>query len=98
MATYKSPKKKHTLADYLKVYKKRFMKLDKKTRIQLIVIAVLLVRIFFTAITALFGRGKNPASSSEIIGNTVLASGSYDPQADEKYEDEVKEILKEIGY
>lgn len=95
MATYKSPKNKHTLADYLRVYRKRFMKLDKKTRIQLIIIALLLVRIFFTALTALFGRGKNPASSSEITGNTVLASGSYDPQADAKYEDEYLKLIKE---
>ena len=34
------------------------------------------------------GRGKNPASSSEIAGNSVVFSGSYDPQADSRYEDE----------
>ena len=27
----KTPKNKHTIADYIKVYKKRFAKLDKKT-------------------------------------------------------------------
>ena len=93
----KTPKNKHSINDYIKVYKKRFSKLDKKTKTQLITIVVLVMLIIIAAVTALSGRGKNPASSSEINGTSVVFSGSYDPFADEKYEDEYLKLIKEYS-
>ena len=93
----KTPKNKHSINDYIKVYKKRFSKLDKKTKTQLITIVVLVMLIIIAAFTALSGRGKNPASSSEINGTSVVFSGSYDPFADEKYEDEYLKLIKEYS-
>ena len=91
----RTPKKKHTFADVLKVYKKRFAKLDKKTKIQISAIAVLIVLIVLAAVMALMGRGKNPVSSSNITGSSMSVSGSYDPLADEKYEDEYLRLIEE---
>ena len=91
----KTPKNKHTVADYIRVYKKRFAKLDKKTKIQLAAIVVLVVLIIAAALIALSGRGKNPTSSSQLLGNSVTFSGSYDPFADDKYEDQYLKLIKE---
>jgi len=92
----KQPKKKHTLADRMKVYKKRFLRLDKKTQLQAGAIAVLAALILVAAMVALFGKGKNPASSSQPgIGNSLVFSGSYDPLADSKYEDEYTKLIRE---
>ena len=87
--------KKHTLKDYIRVYKKRFSKLDKKTKIQLIAIGVLVVLIIVAAMAALSGRGENPVSSSEKNNNSLVFSGSYNPLADAKYEDEYLKLIKE---
>ena len=91
----KTPKKKHTVSDYIRVYKKRLSKLDKKTKIQLAAIVVLVALIIAAAVIALSGRGKNPTSSSQLLGNSVAFSGSYDPLADEKYEDEYLKLIKD---
>ena len=53
--------------------------------------------IIIAAFTALSGRGKNPASSSEINGTSVVFSGSYDPFADDKYEDEYLKLINEYS-
>lgn len=86
-------KKKHTLAQTLRVYKKRFDRLDKQTKIQLIAIATLIFLIFTVAIAALLGKGKNPASDS-LYGDSIAFSGSYDPFANRQYQDEYAKALE----
>ena len=91
------PKKKHTLGDRMKVYKKRFLKLDKKTQIQIGAIAALIVLIVVAAVVALSGNGKNPASSEETGFSSVPFYGSYDPLADTTYQDEYTKLIAEYS-
>ena len=88
--------KKYTFSDYMKVYRKRFAKLDKKTKLQLTAIVVLVVLILIAAFTALFGRGKKPDSSSE-NSISMEISGSYDPLEDSRYEDEYLKLIKDYS-
>ena len=60
---------------------KAFNKLDKKSKMQLATIAVLLVVIVIAAFTVLFG-GSDNQDVSDPSENSVIISGSYDPQAD----------------
>ena len=89
----KKSRRKHTLADRLKVYRKRFNRLDKKTKIQIYAIGVLLVIILALAIFALTGRGKNPTSYAD----GSLFSGSYDPLADSQYQDYYTQAIQEYS-
>lgn len=91
----KTPKKKHSFADVMRVYKRRFAKLDKKTKMQVSAIFILLLLIVLAASMALMGRGKNPVSSSRPMDTSISFSGSYDPLADAKYEDEYLKLIKE---
>lgn len=90
-------RRKHTLADRLKVYRKRFNRLDKKTKIQIYAIGVLLVIILALAIFALTGRGKNPTSADGLYADGSLFSGSYDPLADSQYQDYYTQAIQEYS-
>jgi len=93
--TNKQPKTKHTFADRMKVYKKRFAKLDKKTKLQVAAVGAIIVLILVAAVAAMLGKGKNPTSSLPTVNNSMFISGSYDPAADNKYEDEYTKLIRE---
>lgn len=95
MAKGKKSKSKHTFSDYLRVYKKRFSKLDSKTKIQIGLIVILIILVLFLAVTAIMGIGKKPDSSSEITGSQSVVSGSYERSSIKKYEDEYLKLIKE---
>lgn len=95
MAKGKKSKSKHTFSDYMRVYKKRFSKLDNKTKIQIGLIVILIILVLFLAVTAIIGIGKKPDSSSEITGSQSVVSGSYEQSSVNKYEDEYLKLIKE---
>lgn len=83
----------HTLAEKFRVYRKRFKRLDKKTQYRIIGVIILVILVFLSAIFALFGKGKNPAS--DLQGSGAGFSGSYDSLADLNYNDEYSKELEE---
>ena len=91
----KNPKKKHTLADRMKVYKKRFLKLDKNTQTKIAVSALIVVVVIAAALLALFGTGNDKLPTDNRNNNTVVIPEDYDPMADSKYEDEYTKLIRE---
>ena len=71
-----------------------FAKLDKKSRMQVMAIGALLLVIIVAAAAALIG-GSDKEETSAPLENSMIISGSYDPQADKKYEDDYTKKIRE---
>jgi hypothetical protein len=84
---------RRSLKHKIRVFKKRFAKLDKKSKIQLIAIFTLTILIIFVAVIALLGKGENPAIDD--ISQSGFFDSSFENTSDSKYEDfYAKEIEK----
>ncbi|MEG2192698.1 MAG: GDSL-type esterase/lipase family protein, partial [Oscillospiraceae bacterium] len=88
----------HTFGERMRVYKKRFAKLSKAAKLQILAILIISLLIIIAASVALSGRGKNP--TKDIINgvDSFAVGGSYDPAADKSYKkDEYAEKMKKFS-